>query len=107
MIFDNFLPFARSGRPISTLFLPFLDQLCAQTKMQQHIDFPIDDDCSVKISSLANLMKNPLSSVAFLNDQRILLIATCLRLQFRSVGSGWQWISEGLNYVKFLFKIVT
>ena len=25
-IFDNFLPFAKSGRPISTLFLPFLDQ---------------------------------------------------------------------------------
>ena len=25
-IFDNFLPFTKSGRPISTLFLPFLDQ---------------------------------------------------------------------------------
>ena len=25
-IFDNFLSFAKSGRPISTLFLPFLDQ---------------------------------------------------------------------------------
>ena len=25
-IFNNFLPFAKSGRPISTLFLPFLDQ---------------------------------------------------------------------------------
>ena len=38
-IFDDFLPFAKSGRPIRTLFLPFLDQKCAQTKMQQHIDF--------------------------------------------------------------------
>ena len=25
-IFDNFLSFAKPGRPISTLFLPFLDQ---------------------------------------------------------------------------------
>ena len=41
-IFDNFLSFAKSGRPISTLILPFLDQLCAQTKMQQHIDFPME-----------------------------------------------------------------
>ena len=32
---------------------------------------------------------------------------TCLRLQFRPVGSGWQWISEGLNCVRFLFKFVT
>ena len=31
----------------------------------------------------------------------------CLRLQFRSVGSGSQWISEGVNCVKFLFKFVT
>ena len=30
-----------------------------------------------------------------------------LRLPFRSVGSGWQWISEGLNCVRFLFKFVT
>ena len=41
-IYDKFLPFAKPGRPISTLCLPFLDQLCAQTKMQQHIDFPVE-----------------------------------------------------------------
>ena len=29
------------------------------------------------------------------------------RLPFRSVGSGWQWISEDLNYVRFPFKFVT
>ena len=33
-ILDNFLSFTKSGRPISTLFLPFLGQKCAQTKMQ-------------------------------------------------------------------------
>ena len=36
-----------------------------------------------------------------------ILVVTCLRLQFRPVGSGWQWISEGLNCVRFLFKFVT
>ena len=74
--------------------------------MQQHIDFYYGD-FSVKISSLANLMTNPFSWVAFLNDQCIFLVVICLRLQFRSVGSGWQWISEGLNCVRFLFKFVT
>ena len=64
-------------------------------------------DFSVKISSLANFKKNPLSYVAFLNDQRIFLVVTYLRLQFCLVGSGWQWISEGLNCVRFLFKFVT
>ena len=29
------------------------------------------------------------------------------RPQFRPVGSGWQWLSEGLNCVRFLFKFVT
>ena len=48
---------------------------------------------------LANLMKNPFSKVAFLNDQNTFLVVTCPRLPFRSVGSGWQWISEGLNCV--------
>ena len=61
--------------------------------MQQHIDFPMGD-FSDKISSLANLMKNPLSKVALLNDQNTFLVVTCLRLPFRSVGSGWQWISQ-------------
>ena len=41
-ILDNFLSFAKSGRPISTVFLPFLDRKWAQTKMQQHIDFPME-----------------------------------------------------------------
>ena len=55
------------------------------------------------------MMKTPLSKVAFLNDQSTFLVATCLRLPFRSltVGSGWQWISEGLNCVRFLFKFAT
>ena len=35
------------------------------------------------------------------------MVVTCLRLQFCSVGSGWQWISEDLNCVRFLFKFVT
>ena len=52
-------------------------------------------------------MKTPLSKVAFLNDQNTFLIVKCLRLQFRLVESGWQWISEGLNFVRFLFKLVT
>ena len=64
-------------------------------------------DFSDKISSLANLMKTPLFKVAFLNDQNTFLVIKCLRLPFRSVGSGWQWISEGLNCVRFLFKFVT
>ena len=35
------------------------------------------------------------------------LVVTCQRLPFRSVGSGWQWISEALNYVILLIKCVT
>ena len=58
------------------------------------------------ISSLANLM-NTLSKIAFLNDQNTFLIVKCLRFPFRSVGSGWQWMSEGLNCVRFLFKFVS
>ena len=49
-------------------------------------------DFSDNISSLANLMKTPLSKVAFLNDQNTFLVVKCLRLPFRSVGSGWQWM---------------
>ena len=45
-------------------------------------------------------MKTSLSKVAFLNDQNPFLVVTCLRLPFRSVGSGWQWISEGLKETK-------
>ena len=52
-------------------------------------------------------MKTLLSKVAFLNDQNTFLVVKCLRLPFPSVGSGWQWISEGLNCVRFLFKFVT
>ena len=59
------------------------------------------------ISSFANLMKNPLSKVAFLNDQNIFLIVKYLRFPFRSVGSGWKWMSEGLNCVRVLFKFVS
>ena len=49
-------------------------------------------DFSDNISTLANLMKTPLSKVAFLNDQNTFLVVKCLRLPFRSVGSGWQWM---------------
>ena len=51
--------------------------------------------------------KKTLSKGAFLNDQNSFLVVKCLRLPIRSVGSGWQWISEGLNCVRFLFKFVT
>ena len=61
----------------------------------------------LKFQAWPILRKNSLSYVVFLNEQRIFLVVTCLRLQFRSVGSGWQWISEGLNCVRFLFKFVT
>ena len=77
--------------------------------MQQHIDFPI----SVLNFKLGNLMKNLVFRIAFLNDQNTLVINSShfgchmSRLPFRAVGSGWQWISEGLNYVRFLFKFVT
>ena len=64
-------------------------------------------DFSDKIPSFANLMKTPLSKVAFLNDQNTFLVVKYLRLPFRSVGSGWQWISEGINCVRFLFKVLT
>ena len=53
------------------------------------------------------MMKAPLSKVAFLNDQNTFLVVKCLSLPFRSVGSGWLWISEGINCVRFLFKFVT
>ena len=66
-----------------------------------------NEDFSDKISSLANLMKTQLYKVAFLNDQNTFLVVKCLRLPFCSVGSGWKWISEGLNCVRFLFKFVT
>ena len=59
------------------------------------------------ILSLANLMKNPLSKVAFLNDQNTFLIVKCRSFPFRSVGFGWQLMSEGLNCVRFLFKFVS
>ena len=95
-IFDNFLPFAKSGRPIRTLFQPFLDQKCAQTKMQQHIDFPME-------ILVFKFQAWPDEKLAFLGcvskRSTHILVATRLRLQFRSVGSGWQMISEGLNCV--------
>ena len=58
-------------------------------------------------SHTLSLLLTPLSKVASLNDQNTFLVFKCLRLPFRSVGSGWQWISEGLYCVRFLFKFVT
>ena len=57
--------------------------------------------------NLGQCDETPLSKVAFLNNQNTFLVVTCLRVPFRSVGSGWQWISEGLNCVRYLFKFVT
>ena len=74
--------------------------------MQQHIDFPVEISV-LKFQAWPIWWKTRFLRLIFLNDQRIVLVVTCLRLQFRSVGSGWQWISEGLNCVKFLFKFVT
>ena len=73
--------------------------------MQQHIDFPMV--ISVINFNLGQFDETPLSKVALLNDQNTFLVVICLRLPFRSVGSGLQWISEGLNCVRFLFKFVT
>ena len=41
-------------------------------------------------------MQKPAFKVAFLNDKNT--------LPFCAVGSGWEWISEGLNQVRSLFK---
>ena len=72
--------------------------------MQQHINFPIE-------ISVLKFQVWPDEKPAFLGcfskRSTHILVATCLRLQFRPVGSGWQWISEGLNCVRFLFKFVT
>ena len=103
-LFSIFLPFAKTGRPIRTFFLPFLDQLCAQTKMQQHIDL------SMEISVLKFQVwpdKKPAFLGCISKRSTHIMVVTRLRLRFRSVGSGWQWISEGLNCVRFLFKFVT
>ena len=86
MIFNNFLSFAKSVRPISTCSYHFSTSICAQTKM--HVDLPMEISVIKSSSSLANLMKNLLSKVTFLNDQNIFLVVTCLRLP-DLVGSGF------------------
>ena len=64
------------------------------------------------LSSFTNLMKIPLSKVSFNNQNTFLISRSYFSgcrmsiVPFRSVGSGWQWNSEGLNYVRFLFKFV-
>ena len=55
--------------------------MCADSDATTHL-FSYGD-FSDKISSLANLMKTPLSKVAFVNDQNTFLIVKCLRLPFR------------------------
>ena len=80
--------------------------------MQQHIYFPMEISV-IKFQAwpiwwkIVSEYENPLSKIAFRNDQNTFLVVKCLRIPFRSVGSGWQWISEGLNCVRFLFKFVT
>ena len=73
--------------------------------MQQHIDFPME------IFSVLTFEAWPEEKPAFLGcfskRSTHIVVVTCLRLQFRSVGSGWQSISESLNCLRFLFKFVT
>ena len=65
------------------------------------------------IFELCNLMENPLFKIAFLNHQThfrlVLHISGCQmsRLPFRSIESRRKWISEGLNCVRFPFKLTT
>ena len=79
VIFDlSQFSITKSGRPISTLFLPF-----ATKHLFSHGEF------SDKISSLANLMKTPLSKVAFLNDQNTFWLLDYHFVQSDLVGSGF------------------
>ena len=55
-------------------------------------------------------LKLSLLNFAIAHGQKRLLCLSefvIIHKKTRSVGSGWQWISEGLNYVRFLFKFVT
>ena len=72
--------------------------------MQQHNDFPIEISV-LKFQAWPD--ENPAFLGCFSKRSTHILVVTCLRLQFRPVGSGWQWISEGLNCVRFLFKFVS
>ena len=72
--------------------------------MQQHIDFPMEISV-LKFQAWPD--ENPAFLGCFSKRSTHILVVTCLRLQFRSVGSGWQWISEGLNCVRFMFKFIT
>ena len=72
--------------------------------MQQHIDFPMEISV-LKFQAWPD--ENPAFLDCFSKRSTHILVVTCLRLQFCQVGSGWQWISEGLNCVRFLFKFVT
>ena len=73
-------------------------------KMQQHIDFPMEISV-LKFQAWPD--EKPAFLSCFSKRSTHILVVTCLRLQFRPVGSGWQWISEGLNRMRFLFKFVT
>ena len=72
--------------------------------MQQHIDFPMEISV-LKFQAWPD--EKPAFLGCFSKRSTHILVVTCLRLQFRPVGSGWQWISESLNCVRFLFKFVT
>ena len=72
--------------------------------MQQHIDFPIEISV-LKFQAWPD--EKPAFLSCFSKRSTHILGVTCLRLQLRSVGSGWQMISEGLNCVRFLVKFVT
>ena len=49
------------------MFLPFLDKLCPHTKLQQHIDFPME--FSVLKFQTWQFGGKPLFKIAILNDQ--------------------------------------
>ena len=104
-IFDNFLSFGNQIDLLAQSSYRFSTSNVLGLRCNNTLTFLWT--FSDKISSLVNLMKNLLSHVAFLNDQKTFLIVTRLLLPFRLVGSGWMWISEGLNCVRFSFKFVT
>ena len=71
--------------------------------MQQHIDFPME----ISVLKFQAWPSWPAFLDCFSKQSTHILVVTCIRLQFGPVGSGWQWISEGLNCVRFLFKFAT
>ena len=66
--------------------------------MRQHIDFPMEVSV-IKFQAWPIWLKPRLTIKT--HFWLVIHISGCQmsRLPFRPVGYGWQWISEGLNYV--------